>query len=84
MPLNLPLHLRPRLKGDRFQPLGMKGKTKKVKEYMIDEKIPVWLRDRIYLLTDDTGQIMAIPGYCIAENFKVLPHHSEVLKVTVG
>jgi len=46
-PTNLPLHLRPRQNGDRFQPLGMGGKTKKVKDYMIDEKIPVWLRDRI-------------------------------------
>jgi len=27
---------------------------------------------------------MAIPGYSIAENFKVLPHHSKVLKVTAS
>ena len=81
-PHPLPLHLRPRQKGDRFQPLGMGGKNKKVKDYMIDEKIPVWLRDRIYLLTNDDDEIIAIPGYCISEKFKVLPEHDTVLKVT--
>lgn len=83
-PTNLPLHLRPRQKGDRFQPLGMGGKTKKVKDYMIDQKIPVWLRDRIYLLANADDEIMAIPGYCISERFKVLPHHTKVLKVSAG
>lgn len=75
------LHLRPRQKGDRFQPLGLGGKSKKVKDYMIDAKIPVWLRDRIYLLTNDQDEIMAIPGYCISEKFKVLPEHETVLSV---
>ncbi len=82
-PQNLPLHLRPRKKGDRFQPLGMGGKTKKVKDYMIDEKVPVWLRDHIYLLTNEQDEIMAIPGYCISEKFKVLPEHDEVLRIVV-
>lgn len=81
-PPTLPLHLRPRKNGDRFQPLGMGGKTKKVKDYMIDEKIPVWLRDRIYLLTNDQDEIMAIPGYCISEKFRVRPEDEMVLKIT--
>jgi tRNA(Ile)-lysidine synthase len=81
-PPTLPLHLRPRQKGDRFQPLGMGGKTKKVKDYMIDEKIPVWLRDRIYLLVNEQDEIMAIPGYCISEKFKVLPEHQKVLRIS--
>lgn len=80
-PPPLPLHLRPRQKGDRFSPLGMPGKSKTVKNYMIDEKIPVWLRDRIYLLTDAEGKIMAIPGYCIAEEFRVKPTDKVVLKI---
>ncbi|MFK8162154.1 MAG: tRNA lysidine(34) synthetase TilS [Lewinella sp.] len=80
-PPTLPLHLRPRQKGDRFQPLGLGGKTKKVKDYMIDKKIPVWLRDRIYLLVNEQDEIMAIPGYCISDNFKVLPEHETVLRI---
>jgi tRNA(Ile)-lysidine synthase len=79
----LPLHLRPRQKGDRFTPLGMSGKSKKVKEYMIDEKIPVWLRDRIYLLTDANDDIVAIPGHCISERFKVRPEDEVVLRIAL-
>ena len=81
-PPTLPLHLRPRQKGDRFQPLGLGGKTKKVKDYMIDEKIPIWLRDRIYLLVNEEDEIMAIPGYCISEKFKVQPEHETVLRIS--
>ena len=80
---SLPLHLRPRKKGDRLQPLGMGGKSKKVKDYMIDEKIPVWLRDQIYLLVNEADEIMAIPGYCISEKFKVRPEDEQVLKIVV-
>lgn len=81
-PPSFPLHLRPRQNGDRFRPLGLHGRTKKVKDYMIDAKIPVWLRDRIYLLTDANDEIMAISGYCISEKFKVLPEHEEVLRIS--
>lgn len=80
-PQSLPLHLRPRKKGDRFQPLGMNGKSKKLKDYFIDEKVPVWLRDRIYLLVNDADEIMAIPGYCISEQFKVRPGDDTVLRI---
>ena len=51
---------------------------------MIDQKIPVWLRDRIYLLCNADDEIMAIPGYCISEKFKVLPEHETVLRVSWG
>ncbi len=81
-PSSFPLHLRPRKNGDRFAPLGLGGKTKKVKDYMIDAKIPVWLRDRIYLLTNDQDEIMAIPGYCISNTFKVQPTDEMVLSIT--
>ncbi|MEM9930092.1 MAG: tRNA lysidine(34) synthetase TilS, partial [Bacteroidota bacterium] len=81
-PTPLPLHLRPRQAGDRFQPLGLGGKSKKVKDYMIDQKIPVWLRDQIYLLVNEQNEIMAIPGYCISEKFKVLPEHEQVLCIS--
>ncbi|MCC3377825.1 tRNA lysidine(34) synthetase TilS, partial [Cohnella sp. REN36] len=46
--------------GDRIQPLGMLG-TKKVKDVLIDKKIPRDKRDRIPLLTDDE-HILWIPG----------------------
>ncbi|MEM9260019.1 MAG: tRNA lysidine(34) synthetase TilS, partial [Bacteroidota bacterium] len=81
-PPTLPLHLRPRKNGDRFQPLGLGGKHKKLQDYFVDLKVPVWERDRIHLLCNAAGEIMAIPGYCIAEPFKVLPEHDTVLRIT--
>ncbi len=42
----LPLFLRPRQPGERFQPLGLKGQTTRLKETMINRKIPALLRAR--------------------------------------
>lgn len=38
------LFVRPRLPGERFQPLGMHGQSAKIKEVMINRKIPARLR----------------------------------------
>lgn len=46
----LPLSIRLRQPGDRFIPF--KGKEKKLKEVLIDDKIPVRTRDRLPLLCD--------------------------------
>lgn len=54
------LYVRQRQAGDRIQPLGMHG-TKKVKDVLIDKKIPRDKRDRIPLLTDGE-HILWIPG----------------------
>lgn len=51
--------LRTRRAGDRLQPLGMGGRSQKLKQWMIDRKIPRIVRDFIPLLTCD-GQIAAI------------------------
>ncbi|MEL7163433.1 MAG: tRNA lysidine(34) synthetase TilS, partial [Bacteroidota bacterium] len=59
-PPSFPLHLRPRQNGDRFQPLGMGGKTKKLQDYFVDLKVPEYLRDRIPLLIGPDGDIMAV------------------------
>jgi tRNA(Ile)-lysidine synthase len=54
------LYVRRRRIGDRMVPLGMNG-SKKVKDILIDKKIPRSKRDRIPLLTDDE-HILWIPG----------------------
>jgi tRNA(Ile)-lysidine synthase len=56
------LALRSRRPGDIFQPLGMPGHRKKVKEFMIDQKIPADQRDQIPLLVAGQ-QILWICGY---------------------
>jgi tRNA(Ile)-lysidine synthase len=63
-----PLTLRARRGGDRFQPLGMGGRSTTVKEYMIDQKLPRHLRDRWPLLC--VGEEIAwVVGLRVDERF---------------
>lgn len=62
-----PILIRGRKNGDRFRPLGM-VRDKKVKDIMIDKKIPHYLRDEIPLMCSK-GTI--IWGWCIGINDKV-------------
>jgi tRNA(Ile)-lysidine synthase len=59
--LRLPLSVRNRAAGDRFEPLGLNG-SKKVKDMLIDAKIPPSRREAIPLMVDAAGSILWIPG----------------------
>ena len=65
----LPLTIRNRRQGDRFQPYGMKG-TKKIKDFLIDAKVPRYERDRIPLLVCG-DEILWLIGYTTSEPFKI-------------
>lgn len=73
MPPDAQVQLRTRQPGDTVQPLGMGGRSRKLKSWMIDRKIPQSLRDTIPLLVVD-GQIAAIilkGDWMIADPFAV-------------
>lgn len=57
--LSQPLILRQPKPGDTFQPLGLKGR-KKISKFLRDEKISVFERENIWVLTDSNGQILGI------------------------
>ena len=59
LPVGCELRLRTRRAGDRFKPMGMGGRSRKLKHWMIDRKIPRRLRGQIPLLCAD-GAIVAI------------------------
>ena len=59
------LVVRTRQPGDRFQPLGMSG-TKKLKDFMVDEKIPRHWRDSVPLVATPKG-IAWVVGWRIAD-----------------
>ncbi len=67
----LPLTVRNRQQGDRFQPYGMLG-TKKIKDFLIDAKVPRYERDRIPLLVCG-NEVLWIIGYTTSELFKIKP-----------
>ena len=72
--------IRNRRHGDRFQPLGM-PKEKKLKDFLIDRKIPSESRDRIPLVLWG-GKIVLLAGVEISEAFKV-SEGGEVYEVAI-
>jgi len=73
------LVVRPRRRGDRFQPLGL-GQLKKVGEFMIDAKIPRNWRNRIPIVCSGE-QILWVVGWRIDERVKVSEDTKQVLRL---
>ncbi len=76
-PEAIPLTLRNRRQGDRFQPYGMQG-TKKIKDFLIDAKVPRHERNHIPLLVCGDVVLWVI-GYTTSDLFKVQPHTQHYL-----
>lgn len=79
--ISFPLQLRGWREGDIFQPLGMRGR-KKVSDYLIDEKVPLALKDDIKVLTSGE-EIVWLMGHRIAEGYKVEEGTTEVLEINI-
>ena len=58
------------------------GRRKKLKKYLIDEKIPGYERERILLIVDDVHIIWAI-GFRISEDVKVTEQTKRILEIQV-
>jgi tRNA(Ile)-lysidine synthase len=79
--LKKPIFIRFRQKGDKFQPLGMKG-VKSLKKFFIDEKIPLKKRNTIPLVTDKKD-IIWVAGQRISQKAKITPQTKHILKLTL-
>ena len=79
--LKYPLTVRKWHKGDRFIPLGMKGK-KKLSDFMIDEKIPLNLKEHVYVLISDSSIVWVI-NHRIDDRFKVEDKTNSILMLKV-
>jgi tRNA(Ile)-lysidine synthase len=77
--VQLPLAVRNRREGDRFQPLGMAG-TKKLKAWFIDEKIPRRQRNSIALVADRQSVIW-ITGMRLSERVRVNEKTRRIVKI---
>lgn len=75
------LLIRNRRRGDRFFPYNGPGQ-KKLKDFLIDEKIPREKRDRIPLITDDQG-ILWVAGLRSADPYKVDEMTKRLLKLSI-
>jgi tRNA(Ile)-lysidine synthase len=60
----------------------MKG-HQKIKDFFINQKIPLERRESIPLLVDQTGKILWVVGLRLSEEVKVIPQTKKVLKIEV-
>jgi tRNA(Ile)-lysidine synthase len=79
--LPFPLEVRGCRPGDRFWPQGGPG-LRKLQDFLVDAKIPRWLRPHLPLLAKD-GQVLWVPGLRVAEPLKITPETRRLLEVEV-
>jgi tRNA(Ile)-lysidine synthase len=80
--LILPLEARSWRPGDRFWPQGAPG-PKKLQDFLVDAKIPHWLRPHLPLVAGPDG-IVWVPGLRVADPAKLLPSSRALLEITVA
>ena len=78
--INFTACLRNRKQGD-YLVINNRGGRKKIKQYFVDEKIPVNSRQNIPLLADG-DHIMWVFGYRISEYYKITKDTKKVIKIT--
>lgn len=79
--LKLPLVIRKRRAGDRFQPLGLGG-SKKLKNFFIDVKVPCGHRDAVPIVCDQDG-ILWVAGWRQSERGKIKSDTSRFINLTL-
>jgi len=79
--LKFPLKIRNWEKGEKFSPLGMKGK-KKISDFMIDHKIAVNLKKSYKVLISDE-KIVWLMGLRMDNNFKITENTRKVYQIEI-
>jgi tRNA(Ile)-lysidine synthase len=77
--LKLPLAVRSRREGDRFRPLGMGGRGRKLQDFLVDRKVSRKERDTLPLVVDSDDRIVWVVGLSVAEDFRVTAPSSGVI-----
>jgi tRNA(Ile)-lysidine synthase len=80
--VSLPLTARFWQPGDRFWPQGAPG-PKKLQDFMVDAKIPRWLRSHIPLVASG-GEIVWVAGLRVAEPVRLSLAGGEVCEIAVA
>ncbi len=80
--LTFPLTLRKWRQGDMFQPFGMGGKSKKVSDLLIDNKVDRFEKDRTGVLVNANGEIIWVVGVRADERFKLTDASANVVMIS--
>jgi len=74
-----PLAVRNRRPGDRFHPVGLGGRQKKLQDFFVDRKVARATRDAVPIVVDDADRIVWVAGYGIDAEFRVTDPTQAVL-----
>jgi tRNA(Ile)-lysidine synthase len=81
------LLVRTRKDGDRFSPLGLQSRSRKLKTFFNEEKVPAGMRDIIPIVltgAEPGSETPAwVPGYGISDFFKVSGSTSHILELVI-
>ena len=75
----LPLAVRSRRPGDRFEPPGLGGRSKKLQDYLVDRKVARGERDLLPLVVDGDDRIVWIVGHAVSEDFRAVTPSTGVI-----
>ncbi len=78
-----PMGVRTRKDGDKFAPLGMKGKQRKLQDFFVSCQVPRLHRDFIPLLVSG-DDIVWVGGLRLSEKYKITPDSRKILEVSIG
>lgn len=77
-----PLHIRTWRQGDRFKPLGMEGKSRKLSDLFVSLKIPRWEKGLIPVITDANDVIIWVAPYRMSMEYKITDKTINVLTLS--
>lgn len=80
--LKFPLKLRKKQDGDLFFPVKMKG-SKKIGKFLKDKKIPILVKEKLWLLCDAENQVLGIIPYRQDRRYMASPETEKTTKINI-
>ncbi len=77
-----PLVVRTRKDGDKFAPLGMKGKKRKLQDFFVSCQVPRLYRDFVPLFVSG-DDIVWVGGFRISEKYRIMPSTGKILEARI-
>lgn len=80
--IRFPMDVRTSMVGERFKPLGLQGKSQKLSDFWVNQKVPRAARKNWPLIISNQ-EIIWIPGYAISEVVKITNQTSNVIRISI-